>query len=175
MDIKGKISSSVGKFEELAGKVPGYKGYKQKELRREADKLLRTTIANQLSDLRMKLSSLQLDFMSAGKLLLVDDLERAVGKLQILIDRLKTASYGYAGLFDAVKVKEQELDALYEYDHQLLGFVPRVEEGIGNIGTVLKEGGDLNVAIAALITTLQEIDTILNHRQEAILGTGETQ
>ncbi|MBC7260238.1 MAG: hypothetical protein H5T65_13470, partial [Chloroflexi bacterium] len=95
--------------------------------------------------------------------------------LQILIDRLKTASNGYAGLFDAVKVKEDELDALYEYDHQLLGFVPRIEEGIGNIATTLKEGGDLNVAIAALITVLQEMDTVLNHRQEAILGAGETQ
>ncbi len=56
MDVKGKISDSVGKFEELAGKVPGYKGYKQKELRREADRLLRTTLAQQLSDLRVKLS-----------------------------------------------------------------------------------------------------------------------
>lgn len=175
MDIKGKISASVGKFEELAGKIPGYKGYKQKELRREADKLLRTTIANQLSDLRMRLSSLQLDFMSAGKLYLVDDLERAVGKLQILIDRLKTASYGYAGLFDAVKVKEEELDALYNYDHQLLGFVPRIEEGIGNVATALKEDGDLGTAIAALIAVLQEMDSAFNRRQEVILGTGESQ
>lgn len=175
MDVKGKVSASVGKFEELVGKIPGYKGYKQKELRREADKLLRTTLANQLSDLRMKLSGLQLDFMSAGKLYLVDDLERAVGKLQILIDRLKTASYGYAGLMDAVKIKEAELDALYDYDYQLLTFVPRIEEGIGNVATTLKAGGDLGVAIAALVTILQEMDTALNHRHEAILGTAAPQ
>lgn len=171
MDIKGKIGASVGKFEEISGKIPGYKGYKQKELRREADKLLRTTIANQLSDLRMKLSGLQLDFMGAGKLYLVDDLERAVGKLQILIDRLKTASYGYAGLLDAVKIKEAELDALYGYDQQLLTFVPRIDEGIGKIAAALKEGGDLGVAIAALVTILQEMDIAWTHRQEAVLGT----
>jgi len=175
MDIKGKIGASVGKFEELSGKIPGYKGYKQKELRREADKLLRTTIATQLSDLRMKLSGLQLDFMGAGKLYLVDDLERAVGKLQILIDRLKTASYGYAGLLDAVKIKEAELDALYDYDQQLLTFVPRIDEGIGKIAATLKEGGDLGVTIAALVTILQEMDVAWGHRQEAILGTPAAQ
>lgn len=172
MDVKGKISASVGKFEELAGKVPGYKGYKQKELRREADRVLRSTIASQLSDLRIKLSGLQLDFMSAGKLWLVDDLERAVGKLQILIDRLRTATYGYAGVFDAVKVKEEELDTLYDYDHQLLTYIPRIEEGINNIAGALKDGGDLGVAIAALVSILQEMDMALNHRAEAILQMG---
>ncbi len=172
MDVKGKISDSVGKFEELAGKIPGYKGYKQKELRREADKLLRTTIAQRLSDLRIKLSGLQLDFLSAGKLWLVDDLERAVGKLQILIDRLRTATYGYAGIFDAVKVKEEELDALYDYDHQLLTYLPRIEEGIDSIAAALKEEGDLGVAIAALVSVLQEMDIALNHRAEAILQMG---
>ena len=107
--------------------------------------------------------------MCAGKLWLVDDLERAVGKLQILIDRLRTATYGYAGVFDAVKVKEEELDALYDYDHQLLTYIPRIEEGANNISTALKEGGDLGVAIAALVTVLQEMDLALNHRAEAIL------
>jgi hypothetical protein len=173
MNVKRKVSASVGKFEELIGKIPGYKGYKQKELRREADKLLRTTLANQLSDLRTKLTGLQLDFLSKGKLALVDDLERAVGKLQILIDRLRTASYGYAGLFDAVKIKEGELDALYDFDTQLLTFVPRIDEGIAGVATALKANGDLEGAIAGLTGVLQEMDITFDHRQEAILKTEE--
>lgn len=175
MDIKGTVSSNVGKFEELVAKLPGYRGYKQKELRREADKLLRTTLAQQLSDQRIKLSSLQLDFVSHGNLALVDDLERAVGKLQILIDRLRRAAYGYSGLFDAVKVKEDELDSLYSFDQQLLTFVPRIEEGIDNVAKTLKEDGDLVGAIASLIGVIQEMDTTLNHRQEAILQVGQSQ
>jgi len=173
MDVKRKVSASVGKIEELAGKIPGYKGYKQKELRREADKLLRTTLATQLSDLRTKLTGLQLDFLGKGKLALVDDLERAVGKLQILIDRLRTASYGYAGLLDAVKIKEKELDALYDFDTQLLTFVPKIDEGIAGVAAALKANGDLEGAIASLTGVLQEMDITFDHRQEAILGTEE--
>ena len=44
----------------------------------------------------------------------LDWLNEAVVKLGTLIDRIKTASYGYAGLFDPVRIKEQQLDALIE-------------------------------------------------------------
>jgi hypothetical protein len=40
----------------------------------------------------------------------VDDLEGAAIKLRQFIDRVRTASYGYAGFFDAVKVRSEELD-----------------------------------------------------------------
>ena len=33
---------------------------------------------------------------------------------------MKTAPRGYAGLFDAVQVKEDQLDQLYNFDYQLL-------------------------------------------------------
>ena len=38
----------------------------------------------------------------------MDDVDDAIVKLQTLIDRVKTASYGYAGLFDAVRIKEAQ-------------------------------------------------------------------
>ena len=41
-------------------------------------------------------------------------------RLQTLIDKVKTAAQGYAGFFDAVKVKEDELDTLYELDNNMM-------------------------------------------------------
>jgi hypothetical protein len=43
-DLRETIDSALGGLEALAIKIPGYKGYKEKELRREADKLLRGQI-----------------------------------------------------------------------------------------------------------------------------------
>ena len=40
-----KITDEMSGFEKLLAKIPGYKGYKEKELRREADKMLRDHIA----------------------------------------------------------------------------------------------------------------------------------
>ncbi|HSR34730.1 MAG TPA: hypothetical protein VLY63_29520, partial [Anaerolineae bacterium] len=110
-DMRDTVEASQGGFETLARKIPGYAGYKEKELRREADKLLRTEVAGKFDDQRKRMSELQQQLISQAQIEFLDDLERAVMKLQLLIDRIKTASYGYAGLFDAVKVKEEQLDA----------------------------------------------------------------
>ena len=133
MDLRETVESALGGLESLVSKIPGYKGYKDKELRREADKLLRDELAMKLDDQRKRLSSLQMELISQAQIEFLDDLERAVMKLQLLIDRISTASYGYAGLFDAVKVKEEQLDALYEFDNQMLNFVDEIAADLDHV------------------------------------------
>jgi hypothetical protein len=169
MDIKGKVAESRGGFEKLVGKIPGYKGYKEKEMRRDADKLLRQTLARQLDDQRVRLSGLQLELINKRRYGLLDDLERAVGKLTLLSDRIKMATYGYSGLFDAVKVKEKELDALYDFDNSLIDSVPKVAAGIDGVEAAITSDGDVPAAITALVGVLQTLSTTFDHRQEVIL------
>ena len=40
-DARDAVEGSLGGVENIARMIPGYSGYKEKELRREADKLLR--------------------------------------------------------------------------------------------------------------------------------------
>src|SRR5512135_459240 len=109
-DLTEKIQAGQSKLEDLAKRVPGYAGYKAKEQRREADKLLRLHVAHKYEDQLKRLNELQLTLTSRGQLVPLMTLERAGIKLQLLIDRLRNASYGYAGLFDAVKIDEAALD-----------------------------------------------------------------
>ena len=60
-------------------------------------------------------------------------MERVVGRLQLLIDRVKTASYGYAPLFALNRVKEDDLDRLIEFDQALVDEVGRLDEAIGGL------------------------------------------
>ncbi len=140
----------------LVSKIPGYKGYKDKELRREADKLLRMQVAGQLDDQRKRLTELQNQLVSQAQIEWLDDLERAVMKLQLLIDRIKTASYGYAGLFDAVKVKEEQLDALYEYDNQMLDFVDDIAADTDRVASAITAKEGIGEAITDLVSTVDE-------------------
>ncbi len=165
----------MGGLERLASKVPGYKGYKAKEMRREADKLLRTQVVTGLDDQRKRLSALQAELVSQARIEFVDDLERAVMKLQLLIDRVKTASYGYAGLFDAVKVKEEQLDALYDYDNQMLDFVNDIAAGVDQVNSAVRSEEDLGAAITELISSIDEANTVFGHRHEAILRAGSAE
>ena len=47
-DYLGKVKGERGLLEKIMGYVPGYKGYKEKELRRESDRLVRMETVNRL-------------------------------------------------------------------------------------------------------------------------------
>lgn len=168
-DMLETVHASQSAFEHLVNKIPGYAGYKAKELRREADKLLRMEVASKFDDQRKRLAELQHQLISQAQIEFLDDLERAVMKLQLLIDRIKTASYGYAGLFDAVKVKEEQLDALYDFDTQMLNFVDEVAADVDQVSSAIAAKEGIGEAITALVSTVTEANLAFGHREEAIL------
>jgi hypothetical protein len=171
-DLLDTVKSSLGGIEKLTSKIPGYKGYKEKEMRREADKLLRTQLAGKFDDQRKRIAGLQQQLISMAKIEYLDDLERAVMKLQLLIDRIRTASYGYAGMFDAVKVKEEQLDALYEFDNRMLDFVDEVAADADRVTSAVAAGEGIGEAIGTLVTTADEANQAFGHREEVILQAG---
>ncbi len=169
MDLREKLTEALGGLEQLVAKIPGYKGYKEKEMRREADKLLREHLARQFEEQRRSITNLQKQLISSGQIGFLDDLEDGGLKLQILIDRLKTASYGYAGFFDAVKVKEPQLDALYEFDNALMDEVPKVADAINKASEAITAKEGVAQAIADLVSTIQGVNNTFNKRQDVIL------
>ena len=169
VDLRETVEGALGGLEQLIKKIPGYKGYKDKELRREADKLLRMEVAGQLDDQRKRMSELQAQLVSQVQIEFLDDLDRAVMKIQLLIDRIKTASYGYAGLFDAVKVKEEQLDALYEFDNQMLDYVDDIAAELDKVASAITAKEGVGVAIAELVLTVEQANLTFGHRHEAVL------
>jgi hypothetical protein len=168
-DLRDTVEGALGGLEGLAAKIPGYKGYKDKELRREADKLLREQLASRLGEQRQRLSEVQNRLISQALIEYLDDVERAVSKLQLLIDRVKTASYGYAGLFDAIKVKEAQLDALYEFDNSMLGFVDEIAADVDQVESAISAREGIGEAISELVETAEQANRTFGHRHEAIL------
>jgi hypothetical protein len=169
MDLREKVTEALGGLEQLVAKIPGYKGYKEKEMRREADKLLREHLARQFEEQRRRILDLQKQLIKSGQVGFLDDLEDGGMKLQLLIDRLKTASYGYAGFFDAVKVKEKQLDALYEFDNALMDEVPNVATGINEVSEALAAKEGVAEAIANLVSIIQGVNDTFSKRQDVIL------
>ncbi len=169
MDLREKVTEALGGLEQLVAKVPGYKGYKEKEMRREADKLLREQLARQFEEQRRRIPDLQKQLISSGQIGFLDDLESGNIKLQTLIDRLKTASYGYAGFFDAIKVKEEQLDGLYEFDIALMDEVPNVAAGINQVSEALAAKEGVAETIADLVSTIQGVNDTFSKRQDVIL------
>jgi hypothetical protein len=165
-DIKGKMTGLEG----LIGKIPGYKGYKEKELRREADKLLRDTIANRMRTVKTQLDGLQKDLISAGKFDLIDEAGSSATQIQTFIDRVRTASYGYSGLFDATRIKEEDLDRVYEFDIALMGYVERIENAIATARENIT-GEDPRSPILLIRDLAREANAVFDERSEVLKGT----
>ena len=168
-DLTEKIQASQNKLEQLASKIPGFAGYRAKEQRREADKILRLHVARQYEEQMTRLNRLQYDLTSQGQLRLIVVLERAVMKLQLLVDRIKTASYGYAGLFDAVKVDEAALEKLYDFDRAMLDGVDQVGALIDGLGGEREGDTSLSDAARDLVASLEDLNDAFSRRQDVIL------
>ena len=168
----GKISSEMDPFKQILSKIPGFNGYMERQNRRDSDKLLRETVANRFEEQWQRISGLQREFISQGEITYVDDLEAAAVKLRAFIDRVRRATRGYSGLFDAVKINETELAQLYQYDAALLNQVDEISRAIDNVEASVGSDG-LPAAIRHLSTVAQQAVQAFDRREEVIIGTDQ--
>jgi hypothetical protein len=171
-DLYEQIKDDRGRIESFLGKIPGYKGYKEKEMRREADKMLRDALARRLQEQWRRLPDVQKQLLSSAQIQWLDDIEGATMKLQLFIDRLKTATYGYAGFFDAARVKEEELDQLYNFDMALDENVDEITAAIDTLSSAAMSKEGIGEAIAQLTSAATAANETFGRRQDVITGTG---
>lgn len=166
-DLFDRVTAQQDIFKKLVSKIPGFGGYVERQNRRSADKILRETIANHFQTQWMRLSGIQSNLVNEGKIEVLDDVERATIKIRQFIDRINTAAYGYAGFFDAIKVREDTLAQLYEYDLQLMNLCDDVTAAIDNLEASMDSDG-LPAAIRNLIQKSQDCLDAFNKRMEVM-------
>lgn len=169
-DPRSAVQGGMRLLEQLELKIPGFKGYKEKELRRQSDRLLRDMLARQYNDQKARIADAQTAMLSNGQVAGLSKLESATLKLNLLIDHLKTGATGYAGLFDAVKVKETELDRVYQFDMALGAGVEKLKGIIDQISTMASQGTDPGPVVNQLVAAAEDLNKQWNHRVDAMMG-----
>lgn len=167
--IFDKVTSEEDFFKKITSKIPGFKGYTERQARRDSDKLLRDTIADGFSRQEQRIATIQRDMISQGEIAYVDDLEASAIKLRTFADRIRRATRGYAGLFDAIKINTEELTAIYEYDSALLDQVDVVSRAIDNVEASVGSDG-LPASMRNLRTVAQQAIDTFDRRKEVILS-----
>lgn len=166
--IFSKVTQDMDPFKKIVKNIPGFKGYLERQTRRDSDKLIRETIFKRFRELEARVSRLQRDFINQGQIGYVDDLERAALKLRTFADKVRTATRGYSGLFDAVNINEEEIARLYEYDAAMLELADEVERAIDNVEASVGTDG-LPAAIRHLETTANLCVDTFERRDEVVL------
>lgn len=170
-DIFEKVKGSRNLVEKLGSIIPGWKGYQERQERRSADQLMRQTLAEKMTAQRKRLDVAQQELINSGKLDLVDDIGRAVTQLQTFIDRVRLASYGYSGLFDAVKINQDELEQMYNFDTALFEYVDRLNAANDRLLEAIDTGEGLKQVIRIVQDICREANATFDEREHVLLGT----
>lgn len=168
-DPMDKVTDDKDLLGKVQNFVAGFLGYYDRERRREADKILRDTLAQRYEEQWQRISSIQAGLVADRQLEYVDDVERAAVKLRGFIDRVKGAPRGYAGFFDAVRINQDELDKLYQYDLALLEQADQVRSAVDGLEAAVG-AEDLEAAIATLVRVATNVTTVYDRRDEAVLS-----
>ncbi len=173
-DLFDTVKGGQDIFKKLLSYIPGFSGYIERTNRRAADKLLREQVALKYSELAARTSRLQKDIAEAGQIDMLDDIDSVGLKLRTFTDRIKNASYGYSGFFDAVKINEAELTKIYTFDTAFFVLADQISSGLDNVETAIA-GDGLKAAIRAVNDLARQAGETYDHRYETITGSGAQQ
>jgi len=161
-DAMDRARAARNVIERLGKKVPGFAGYLDRELSREIDQLVRAHLANSLDAARATVAAhtRTLHLGATGRLERLGSLEKELGALA---DAVRHAGSGYAGLFDAVKVRQEQLEAVYHVEITIVEDVEAVAEAADRLP------GDEG-ALDRLSEALQKLRVRFEGRDQALKG-----
>lgn len=166
MDIKDKAKSQLNILEKIVNTIPGFKGYFERELRRDSDKLQREHIVEKLGNVKDKLNIIIKEVAKEKRLDLLSDYDEIMRGLEKFLNEIKYADRGYSGFFDLIKIKEEQLDEIYNFDAQILENVTEFVQKFA----VLKSD-PLNKSEVRLIKiNLDKIEAEFKTRAEILCG-----
>jgi hypothetical protein len=158
--------------ERILAAIPGFRGYKEKELRRESDKLIRNHLSQKLAQTRANFKTIFQKVSDNRQLDLFPDMDRLSAKFDRVTERVNHASYGYSGFFDIVKIQEEALDRMTDFDNQLIDQVNSIADEVHAFRSEIskQEFDNAKDHLQSLTGSLETFDETLDKREEVIMG-----
>jgi hypothetical protein len=113
--------------ETLASLIPGYSGYKSRELAREDDKAVRDAVVRRLSIVVGRVERALGTVIRALPPEHVEDADRAIRAMKREGDRIRFAPQGYTSLFGRKQTGVRELNALVGLDAGLWAAIEELD------------------------------------------------
>jgi len=162
------VGKKLDLIERLSMLIPGYRGYKQKELIREDDRLVREKAALKIDEAKRLLEEVMPSY--SGDYEVLEKMDSLRKDLEALAQKIRHASLGYRGLFDRVKIREEELRKLLDYDYKLVTLAEEINKSVKNLASLLSEKSRLVAGIAEVKSKVLELDLVVSKRSEVAVG-----
>lgn len=158
-------------LERILAELPGFKGYKEKEMRRETDKLIRNHLYRRLSQARNDLKDVFQQLSERRLHEVLTEMDRLIMRFDRVAEKINHASYGYAGFFNILKIRERKLDKMITFDSDLIDHVKEIlDETTVFKGEVMKnELERVREHVQKLRNSLESLEEKFDGRGEIIL------
>lgn len=164
-DVLEKSTADRSIFERAKMFLPGYRGYRDKNLRREVDKEVRREVYRSLEECKSDLAEI-------NKLLITTDFEsakeadRVRTKADTYLKKVESAESGYSGLWEPIKTLKDELTEVIEWDAKLLESASFLR---GKTSSLLSEMDMGKTDVKADIRAIERfVDDVVNNFNERI-------
>lgn len=117
--VRAEIKGDMSLISRIAMYIPGYRGYRERNLRRDEDRAVRNELARFIDGVKGDLAEAQRELATSNP-----DLMMEVERLRTKADRyhsdVKKAVTGYSAFGDSVKVTAEDLDRVVQWDGRLV-------------------------------------------------------
>lgn len=154
-------------IERILRHIPGFRGYLEKEYRRDSDELQRQWLADRLQRSKRAIDDAARPLVDAGQVDVLPQLDRLRGRLDKFIWQLRSAMQGYTGFFDLVRVDERALDRVYELDVAVMDEVQGLAEAIEALPS---RRDQFATAVPELLNQIDDVESQWSKRSDILKG-----
>lgn len=158
-----------GFIDRLTEKLPGYRGYIDRDARQEADRIHREFVSKRIFEQKDAVQEAINEFMEeGGDLMILPKFEKITNRIDKVAQKIRSAAYGSAKLFGASSVGEEELRRLHEFDLGLVDAADEIAREIGELSSVVEEKDKLKKKIKEILKTLDRVEEHFEGREKII-------
>lgn len=147
--------------------VPGFRGYLEREYRRESDELLRNALADRLQRSKRAIDDAARRLVDAAAVDQLPQIERLRARLDRLLGRIRGAMQGYSGFFDLVRINEAVLECVYDHDATL---AKEIDEFTAAVERMAHQNDKVADAASGLLAQLDAIERCWDEREDILKG-----
>jgi hypothetical protein len=146
-------------------RIPGYTGYRDKENRRDEDKRIREAVAAEVSAQVDRLNQYTAELSAEREFTHLSRIEPLIGQARLLGDRIRTASYGYGGIFTERDVDATALDQLRQFDMSMEREVDGLSQAVQSLTATMPPDAD---AVRGLNDEINRLGRLFDARTTVI-------
>ena len=154
-ELYDQIVGQRGTLENIVARIPGFKGYQDKQARRTADRMIREHLAKLIQQRHDRFVRIEKLILSNGGLKYMTRTRNAKSVLQRYRDNIELAMPKYDGMWAQMKIGSEELEKIYAFDEAQMRYLDKID-GVLDEMENSASGEGLDSAIMNFETTLHE-------------------